>query len=63
MSKLYVTMKVEGRFIVEVDTNDVQKAKELASEIYSDANFGELSDIDAETINVQDENGNFLFEK
>lgn len=62
-AKMYVTMKVEGRFVVEVDTDNIEEAKKLANEAFMEANFGELSDIDAEAIIVENEEGDYIWEK
>ena len=59
----YVTMKVEGRFIVKVLAETVTEAKELAVSEYTDADFGKLEDIDGDCIIVEDVHGNFLDRK
>lgn len=60
--KMYVNMKIEGRFIAEVEANTTEEAIEKSIDNYYEANFGELTDIDRDIVSVEDENGNFLYE-
>lgn len=63
---MYVSWKVEGRFHVHVKASSVEEARELATEEYENADFGELEDIgdgDTYDVTVEDENGNFLWER
>ena len=46
---------------VEAETKD--EALQIAQEKFSDANFGDASDVDGEAIIVEDENGVFVWEK
>ena len=55
MAKYKVTMKVEGCFEVEVDAKNVEQARRNASDAFYGADFGELKDIDANIVNVEDE--------
>ena len=59
----YVTYKIDARFIAEVEADSVEEAKEKAAEQFSDADFGKAEDIDGEPIIVEDEKGNFIWEK
>lgn len=61
--KYSVTYKIEARFVVEVEAENVDEAKVKAESEYIDADFGAASDIEGEQIVVEDENGNFVFEK
>lgn len=62
--KMYVTMKVEGRYIVQVDASTSEEAIELANQKFMDADFGELSDIvDSEAIIIENQKGDFIWEK
>lgn len=61
--KFYVTYKVEARFIAEVEAADVEEAKKKAESDYIDADFGAAEDINGEQIIVEDENGNYVWEK
>lgn len=63
---LWVTWRVEGRFHTHVKASSVEEARKLAEEAYYDADFGVLEDIgdcDTYDISVQDEEGNFLWER
>ena len=59
----YVTLKVEGRFVAEVDAASIEEAKQMAMDQFCDADFGQLEDIEGESVIVEDENGNFVWER
>ena len=61
--KYYVTYKVEARYIAEVEANSLEEARKKAGEEFCDADFGIAEDIDGEDIIVEDENGNFIWER
>lgn len=63
MTKYYVSYKVEAKYTAEVEAENLEDAKKKAESDFFDANFGEAFDIDGETIYVEDEEGNFLWEK
>ena len=62
-SKFYVTFKIDARYVTEVEASNVEEAKKKASAAFSDADFGAAEDIDGEEIIVEDENGNYVWEK
>ena len=61
--KYYVTFKIDGRFVTEVEAESVEKAIEEATYEYQDADFGKLEIIDGEAVCAEDPDGNFVFEK
>lgn len=61
--KYYVTFKVDARYIAEVDADDIEEAKEKAQYSFEEADFGVAEDIEGESIIVEDENGNYVWEK
>lgn len=61
--KHYVTYKIEARYIAEVEADNLEEAMKKAEYKYYDADFGKARDIDGEPIMVEDENGNYIFEK
>lgn len=61
--KYFVTYKLEARYIAEVEADSLDEALEKAESKYLDADFGEAIDIDGEKIIVEDENGDFVWEK
>ena len=61
--KYYVTHKLDARYIAEVEANSVEEALKKAECKYIDADFGAAEDIDGEAIIVEDENGNFVWER
>lgn len=64
LKKYYVTFKVEGRYVAEVEATSIEEAREKARvEGYCDADFGELEDIDGEDIIVEDDNDNIIWER
>lgn len=61
--KYYVTYKVEARYVAEVEADNLEEAMKKAESEYIDADFGVAEDIDGEKIIVEDENGNYVWEK
>ena len=59
----YVTFKIEARFEAPVDANSIEEALQEARGRFIAADFGEAVVIDGEPIIVEDENGNYLWEK
>ena len=59
----YVTFKIDARFIAAVEANSVEEARRSAMNRFQDADFGEAEDIDGEDIIVEDETGNFVWER
>lgn len=62
-AKYYVTYRVDARYIAEVDADNIDEAIKAGNAAFRDADFGEAEDIDGDAINVQDDNGNFVWEK
>lgn len=63
MPKYFVKFKVDARYVAEVETDALEEAKKEAEYAFSNADFGEAEDIDGEIVNIEDENGNFVYEK
>ena len=61
--KYYVTYKIDARYIAEVEADTLEEAMEKAESEYMDADFGVAAEIDGEKIIVEDENGNFVWER
>lgn len=61
--KYYVKYKVEARYIAEVEADNLEEAMKKAEFEYMDADFGVAEDIDGEAIIVEDENGNYIWER
>ena len=61
--KYYVTYKIDARFVAEVEADTVEEAMDKAEGAYMDADFGVAEDIDGEAIIVEDENGNYIWER
>ena len=61
--KYYVTFKVDARYIAAVDANNIEEAKEKAAEEFSNADFGEANTIDGDMIIIENENGDYIWEK
>lgn len=59
----YVTLKVEGRFVAEVDATSIEEAQRKAMDQFCDADFGSLEDIEGESIVAEDENENIVWER
>lgn len=61
--KYYISFAVEGRYIAGIEANSYYNAKKKAEQEFSNADFGELRDVDGEAIIVEDEDGNYVWEK
>lgn len=59
----YVTYRIDARFVAEVHADDAEEAKELAAEKWMDADFGAAEDINGEPIIIENEFGDFIWEK
>lgn len=55
--KYYIKYKVDARYTAEVEADSPKEAVELAEEEFSNADFGEGTDIDGEAIYLEDECG------
>ena len=59
----YVTFRVEGRYVAEVQAESEAEARRNARYCYEDADFGALGDIDGEIVVVENEKGEYVWEK
>ena len=59
----YVTYRIDSRYIVKVHADTVEEAKQMAQSEWETADFGEAQDIDGEPVIVEDEDGNYVWEK
>ena len=55
-----VSVAVEGRVTVVVETDSFEEAKNIAYNEVCDIDFGKLEDIDWQVVNAEDEDGNFV---
>ena len=60
--KYYVTYKINARYIVEVEADNIDDALDKAEYEFIDADFGESEDICGEPVVVEDQNGNYVWE-
>ena len=61
--EFYVTFRIDGRFVASVKAKTEKEARDKAEEVYYSSDFGVLHDIEGEPIIIEDENGNFVWEK
>ena len=61
--KYYVTFKVEARYVAEVEANSLEEAKDKADSSFFDTDFGEAEDINGEAIIVENEDGDYIWER
>lgn len=61
--KYYVTHKLDARYIAEVEADSLDEALKKAECKYIDADFGAAEDIEAEPVVIEDENGNYVWER
>ena len=59
----YVTFRIDGRFVTKVTAENLEEAKKEALEQYYDADFGVLECVDSDIVVVEDEQGNYVYEK
>lgn len=59
----YVTFSLRGQYVAKVVTTetDAEKIKELASENFDSADFGEMKNIDGEPVLIENEDGDFSY--
>ena len=63
MQDYYVTFAIDGRYTVKVEGNCLDAAKDNAQTFFEAENFGELEFVDSKIIIVEDEQGNFVYER
>lgn len=63
MTTFYVTYKVESRYIASVEADSKETALKEAENKFQDADFGDAEDIEGEAIIIEDEDGNYVWEK
>lgn len=64
--KHFVTFRLDARFVAKVDTKnpkDIEEIKKKAVQVFESTDFGEAEDIDGEPIIIEDEDGNYIWEK
>lgn len=61
--EFYVTYKIRGEFVAVVRAKELKEALDKAEEKYYDADFGILNEIEGEPIIVEDQDGNYVWEK
>lgn len=59
----YVTIKVEGRYVAQVEANSIEEAKEAGMQEFWFSNLNEMEDIEGEPIIIEDEKGEYVYEK
>lgn len=59
----YVTYRIDAMYIAKVHADTVEEAKQTAQSEWEMADFGEAQDIDGEPVIVEDEDGNYVWEK
>ncbi len=61
--EFYVTYRIDGRFVAYVVAKNLEEALSKAEDKYCEADFGVLHDIEGEPIMVENQEGNFVWEK
>lgn len=61
--KYYVTYRIDARYIAKVEADSLEEARSKANDEFCDANFGVAEDIYGEDIIVENENGNYIWER
>lgn len=63
MDTYYVNYKVGSRYVVKIEATSLEEAMKKAENEFSAADFGESEDIEGEIVSVENEDGDFVFEK
>ena len=61
--KYYVTYRIDARYVAEVEAENLEEAKKKAEDDFCDADFGASHNIDGEVIIVENENGDYVWER
>lgn len=61
--RYYVTLRVDARYVTDVVANSIEEAKELAMDAWMDCDIGDLKDTTGEVVIIENENGDFVYEK
>ena len=59
----YITFKVEGRYVAPVEADSLEQAKKLGEQEMWVANLNEMDFVETELVMVEDEKGDYLYEK
>lgn len=59
----YVTLRVEARYITKVEANEIDEAKQLAMDNWIGADIGDLEDTTGEVVVIENETGDYIYEK
>lgn len=60
MARYSVEMRVDARYLAEVEAESIEEARVKANSAFEGADFGEAYNIDASITSIQDEAGNFV---
>lgn len=63
MQDYYVTFAINGRYTVKVEADSTSTAMSSAIDAFCDADFGELAEIESDPVLIEDERGNYVYEK
>lgn len=63
LAPYWVTIKVDGRYVTQVMATSVDEAKELAESRFADVNLDPLEVVGSECIIIEDDKGNYVWEK
>lgn len=55
--KYYVTLTVNARAVIEVDADNIEEAVSKAENEFTEFDIGDLECVDADPVNVEDEDG------
>lgn len=58
-----MTYRIDARYVAKVHADTVEEGKQTAQSEWETADFGEAQDIDGEPVIVEDEDGNYVWEK
>ena len=59
----YVTIKIDARAVVPVRATSYEEAMQKAKDDFIDLNLNEIEIVESDVILVEDEDGNYAYEK
>ena len=59
----WVSYAISARYTVPVEAENVEEALKKAEYEWVDADFGQAEDVEGKPIIVEDENGNYVYER
>lgn len=63
LKNYHIVIKVDGRYKTTVTAKTIEEAKEKAMDAWSEAEIGDIENVDGEVVVVTDDDDRYLFHK